>query len=86
MNLQILACGLLLLFTSLASPVLQKLPVSTAMLYLLAGVAVGPFGLGWLDIDAVSDAAWLETGAEVAVLVSLFVTGLKIDSRVSRAK
>ena len=86
MNLQILACGLLLLFTSLASPVLQKLPVSTAMLYLGAGVAVGPFGLGWLDIDAVGDAAWLETGAEVAVLVSLFVTGLKIDSRVSRAK
>ena len=86
MNLQILACGLLLLFTSLASPVLQKLPVSTAMLYLVAGVAVGPLGLGWLDIDAVGDAAWLEVGAEVAVLVSLFVTGLKIDSHVSRAK
>ena len=86
MNLQILVCGLLLLFTSLASPVLQKLPVSTAMLYLVAGVAVGPLGLGWLNIDAVSDAAWLEIGAEVAVLVSLFVTGLKIDSRVSRAK
>ena len=86
MNLQILACGLLLLITSLASPVLQKLPVSTAMLYLLAGVAIGPLGLGWLDVDAVADAAWLETGAEVAVLISLFVTGLKIDTRVSRAK
>ena len=85
-NLQILACGLLLLFTSLASPVLQKLPVSTAMLYLGAGVAIGPLGLGWLTIDAVGDAAWLETLAEVAVLVSLFITGLKIDTRVSRAK
>ena len=86
MNLQILACGLLLLLTSLASPVLQKLPVSTAMLYLGAGVAVGPLGLGWLVIDPVSDAAWIETLAEVAVLVSLFVTGLKIDTHVSRAK
>lgn len=86
MNLQILACGLLLLFTSLASPVLQKLPVSTAMFYLAAGMAIGPWGLGWLRVDAVADAAWLETVAEVAVLVSLFVTGLKIDPRVSRAK
>ena len=86
MNLQILVCGLLLLFTSLASPALQKLPVSTAMLYLGAGVAIGPLGLGWLHIDMVADAAWLETLAEVAVLVSLFVTGLKIDPRVSRAK
>ncbi len=86
MSLQILACGLLLLFTSLASPVLQKLPVSTAMLYLGAGVAVGPLGLGWLKVDMVADAAWLEVLAEVAVLVSLFVTGLKIDTRVSRAK
>lgn len=86
LSLQILACGLLLLFTSLASPVLQKLPVSTAMLNLGAGVAIGPLGLGWLDVDIVSDAAWLETLAEIAVLVSLFVTGLKIDTRVSRAK
>ena len=86
MNLQILACGLLLLFTSLAAPVLRRLPVSTAMLYLGAGVAVGPMGLAWLDVDPVHDAAWLETLAEVAVLVSLFVTGLKIDTRVSPAK
>ena len=40
MNLQILACGLLLLFTSLASPLLQKLPVSTAMLYLGVGLSL----------------------------------------------
>jgi NhaP-type Na+/H+ or K+/H+ antiporter len=86
MNLQILACGLLLLLTSLAAPALQKLPVSTAMLYLGAGVAVGPLGLAWLEVDMVADAEWLETLAEVAVLVSLFVTGLKIDTRVSRAK
>jgi NhaP-type Na+/H+ or K+/H+ antiporter len=84
--LQILACGVLLLFTALASPVLQRLPVSTAMLYLGVGVAIGPLGLGWLQVDAVADAAWLETLAEVAVLVSLFVTGLKIDTRVSRAQ
>ena len=86
MNLQILACGLLLLFTSLASPLLQKLPVSTAMLYLGVGIAVGPLGLGWLHVDAVADAAWLETLAEVAVLVSLFIAGMKIDTRVSPAK
>lgn len=86
MYLEILACGLLLLFTSLAGPALQKLPVSTAMLYLGVGVAVGPAGLGWLDVDPRRDAAWLETLAEVAVLVSLFVTGLKIDTRLSLIK
>jgi NhaP-type Na+/H+ or K+/H+ antiporter len=76
----------LLLFTSLASPLLQKLPVSTAMLYLGVGIAAGPLGLGWLNVDAVADAAWLETLAEVAVLVSLFITGMKIDTRVSGAQ
>jgi len=86
MELQILACGLLLLLTSLTAPVLQKLPVSTAMIYLAAGVAIGPLGLRWLDVDVVGRAGLVETLAEIAVLVSLFVTGLKIDARVSRAK
>lgn len=54
------------------------------MLYLAAGVAIGPAGLSWLAVDPVADAAWLERFAEVAVLVSLFVTGLKIDVRATR--
>ena len=86
LNLRLLACGVLLVATAMGAPWLRRLPVSTAMLYLAIGVAVGPLGLGWLDIDVVRDAAWLENLTEVAVLISLFITGLKIDSRVSRAK
>lgn len=80
MDVQVLACGLLLLATALLVPRLARWPVSTAMLYLAAGTAVGPWWLGWLEVDALRDARWLETAAEVAVLVSLFVTGLKIDT------
>lgn len=80
MDVQVLACGLLLLASALLVPRLGRWPVSTAMLYLAAGAAVGPWGLGWLHVEVVRDAAWLETATEVAVLVSLFVTGLKIDT------
>jgi sodium/hydrogen antiporter len=76
----LLAVGCLLLFTSLLGPTLYRLPVSTAMVYLAAGVAAGPGLLGWVWFDPVADSSVLKILAEAAVLVSLFVTGLKMDS------
>lgn len=57
---------------------LKRLPISTAMLYLLAGLALGPAGWGLLTPDPLADAALLERVAEVAVLISLFSVGLKL--------
>lgn len=71
-------CGGLLLLLALSSAWIRRLPVSAALLYLGLGLAVGPLGAGWLRIDAVEDAPWLERLTEIAVIVSLFVGGLKL--------
>ena len=70
--------GGLLLLVALSSAYLRRLPVSTAFLYMILGVAFGPFGLGLLRVDVREAAPWLERLTEIAVIVSLFVGGLKL--------
>ena len=70
--------GGLLLSMALASAWLQRLPVSTSVIYFAVGVAIGPIGLGLLEVDVVRLAPVVERVAEVAVLLSLFVGGLKL--------
>ncbi|HVK03650.1 MAG TPA: sodium:proton antiporter [Armatimonadaceae bacterium] len=73
-----LVAGVLLVLMALAGSVLKRLPLSTAILYLLAGVAVGPYGWKLARLDPLDAAPLLEVLSEVAVLVSLFTTGLKL--------
>ncbi|HST60345.1 MAG TPA: cation:proton antiporter [Longimicrobium sp.] len=70
--------GLLFVVMALARTVVQRLPLSTAMLYLAAGAALGPLGLGLLDVDVYEQSGIWERVTEVAVLVSLFAAGLKL--------
>lgn len=72
-----LAGGLLLLM-ALASAYLRNLPISTSAIYLMLGVAIGPLGLGWIRIDLREQVFWFERLTEVAVIVVLFVGGLKL--------
>ena len=72
--------GALLIVMALGGSLLKRLPLSTSMLYLAAGVALGPLGAGLIDLDPVADAAFLEHIAEVVVLISLFSAGLKLRS------
>jgi NhaP-type Na+/H+ or K+/H+ antiporter len=71
--------GLLLVLMALASTVLKRLPLSTAMLYLLVGIAVSPLGLALVRADPRTHAVILERMAEVVVLLSLFTAGLKLS-------
>jgi NhaP-type Na+/H+ or K+/H+ antiporter len=71
--------GLLLVLMALASTVLKRLPLSTAMLYLLVGIAVSPIGLDLLRADPRTHARALERMSEVVVLLSLFTAGLKLS-------
>jgi NhaP-type Na+/H+ or K+/H+ antiporter len=71
-------CGGLLLLMALSSAYLRRLPVSTAAIYLALGVVIGPLGFGWLRIDIREATVWFERLTEVAVIVSLFVGGLKL--------
>ncbi len=70
--------GGLLLFMGLSSVYVRRLPISTTAIYLLLGLAIGPLGLGWLRIDLQESTAWLERLTEVAVIVALFVGGLRL--------
>ncbi|GAB6042843.1 cation:proton antiporter [Endothiovibrio diazotrophicus] len=73
-----LVIGVLLIAMVLSGTLLKRLPLSTAMLYLAAGLLLGPLGWAALTPRPLEDAALLERAAEVAVLISLFSVGLKL--------
>lgn len=76
-----LAClviGVLLIVMTFAQSFISRLPVSAAMLYLAVGAGIGPSGLGLLNIDPLRDSVLLERLTEIALLISLFVAGLKL--------
>ena len=70
--------GVLLLVLALSSAYVRKLPVSTSLLYLLVGLALGPRGVAVLTFDFHTVHRWFENTAEVAVLISLFIGGLRL--------
>lgn len=81
-----LVVGMVLLAMALAGSLLKRLPLSTSMLYLAAGFGLGPVGLGLLEADPLGPTQLLERLAEVAVLISLFVAGLKLSVPLRRAQ
>ena len=70
--------GVLLLMMALSSAHLRRLPVSTSAIYLAIGAALGPLGFAILHIDIAASVGWFERLAEIAVIVSLFVGGLRL--------
>lgn len=70
--------GAVLLTLALTSSYLRWLPVTTSAVCLIMGVALGPSGLGLLQLEIAQASFWLEHLSEVAVLFSLFVGGLKL--------
>ena len=71
--------GFLLILMALSSTVLERLPLSTAMLYLMVGMAVSPWGMDLMRADVRQHAWLLERLTEVIVLISLFTAGLKLS-------
>jgi sodium/hydrogen antiporter len=71
--------GILLILMALSATVLARLPLSTAMLYLLVGLVVSPWGLDLLAADPRRHTVLLERLTEVVVLISLFTAGLKLS-------
>jgi NhaP-type Na+/H+ or K+/H+ antiporter len=70
--------GVLLVAIALAASAVKQWPLTTTMLYLFTGMALGPLGLGVASIHPVTDARFLESAAELVVIVSLFTAGLKL--------
>lgn len=70
--------GILLIMMGLRSPILQHLRLTPAIVYLAVGVALGPSVFGAFHFNPLQQAHLLEVLAEVAVLVSLFIAGMKM--------
>lgn len=70
--------GFLLLAVSLSSAYVQRLPISTAAIYLVLGTLLGPYGFNAFSDNISPASAWFERTTEIAVIASLFVGGLKL--------
>lgn len=78
--------GLLLVAMALSDSMLKRLPLTTAMLYLVGGVLLGPVWLGLLVLDPVEQAELLERVTEIVVIISLFAAGLKLRAPLSERR
>lgn len=78
--LNLLFIGLLLLLVTLGSGWISRLPLSFALIYLVVGIFVGPYGLGLIKLRQgdTFNAEVLERITEFVVIVSVFGCGLKI--------
>jgi NhaP-type Na+/H+ or K+/H+ antiporter len=71
--------GGLLILLALGAAGLRDRPVTVAMLYLLVGIALGPLGIDAID-PRITD-GWFLRATELAVLASLFASGMKVRAR-----
>ncbi|MCD4862953.1 cation:proton antiporter [Pseudomonas sp. PLB05] len=70
--------GSLLMILALTSAYLRWLPVTTSVVCLAFGMLISPIGLGLAEVHFQQSATWIGHLTEVAVLFSLFVSGLKL--------
>ncbi len=73
-----LLIGALLLLRGLTATLLQRSPVTSAIVYLAVGMLVGPSALHLFHFNPLKESALLQTLTEVAVLISLFSAGVKM--------
>jgi len=81
-----LLVGGLLLARGLTAPMLQRLPITPAMIYLAVGLLFGPTVLNLFHFNPLQESALLEVLTEVVVLISLFSAGVKMPTPVSFAR
>lgn len=75
--INVLVIGLLLLIVTLGSGLIERLPISFALIYLIVGIFMGPYGFNLIQIRP--DALFLQRLTEFVVLISLFSCGLKMN-------
>ncbi|MFP4120681.1 MAG: cation:proton antiporter [Coleofasciculus sp.] len=75
--LELLVIGLLLLLVTMGSGWIKRLPLSYAIIYLVVGIFLGPYGTNLIQIQPRTEL--LERITEFVVIVSLFSCGLKMN-------
>ena len=69
--------GFLLIFVTLGSGWISRLPISYALIYLVVGILMSPYGFNLIQIRP--RAEFLERLTELVVIISLFSCGLKMN-------
>ena len=75
--LDLLVIGLLLIFVTLGSGWIARLPLSFALIYMIVGIALGPYGFKLFDLNPETE--FLQRLTEFVVIVSVFGCGIKIN-------
>ncbi len=70
--------GALFIAMALAGSFVARVPLTPSVLYVGAGVLLGPYVSGLLTVNPVDHLGVLERLSEIAVIVSLFTAGLKL--------
>lgn len=77
--------GLFLILAALVIPVLRFLKIPTALGYLIAGIALGPYGISVLanhipisEFIGLQDSEYVKILAELGIVLLLFVIGLEL--------
>lgn len=70
--------GALLILAAVTQSYVRRLPLTMAMLYLAVGFVLGPSGYGLNSVDPLEGPGTVERIAEIAVIIALFTTGLKM--------
>ncbi len=81
-----LLIGLLMLTRGLTMTSLQRLPFTSAIVYLVIGFLLGPSVLSLFYFDPIKQSALLEVLTEVAVLIALFSAGVKMPVPIDLAR
>lgn len=82
--LDLLVIGLLLLTVTLGSSWIERLPLSYALIYLVVGIILGPYGVNLVQLKPETE--FLERLTEFVVLVSLYNCGLKMNRRLTLSR
>ena len=75
--LNLLVIGILLLMVTLGSGWISRIPLSYAIIYLIVGIFLGPYGFKLIEVRP--NAEFLERLTEFVVIVSVFGCGLKMN-------
>jgi NhaP-type Na+/H+ or K+/H+ antiporter len=73
-----LLVGALLVAIALLGRMLDRLPVSPAMIYLVVGFLLGPAVFDALELHPMRELLMLESITEIALLIALFTVGIKL--------
>lgn len=78
--LDLLVIGFLLLMVTLGSGWISRLPLSFALIYLVVGIILGPYGFNLINLRSTGtfNAEFLERVSELVVIISVYSCGLKI--------